>query len=247
MRRAAAWYVMIVFTLILVILYPLFWYWLRVVKDYWMADQLRNVWGRLTFFFGGTPWETHFEEPLPDDTPVVICPNHSSAIDIPLAALVLRGRLFKFMGKDQFLRIPLINIFFKTIDIPVDRHNKISSYKAYKRALESLDEGADLIIFPEGTNSQVAPEMLPFKNGPFKIAIDKQVPIVPVTFLDNWHIFPFNGTMLCRPAVTRAIVHKPISTVGMTADDVPFLREKVRDIIEQTLQKEYESRSAVSR
>jgi 1-acyl-sn-glycerol-3-phosphate acyltransferase len=65
------------------------------------------------------------------------------------------------------------------------------------------------------------------------LAIDKQVPIIPITFLNNWKLFQ-NGVLIRthgRPGISRVIVHEPISTVGMTSNDLVSLRTKVYDII----------------
>lgn len=246
LRRIWAWYVVIMFGLLLAMLYPIFWILLRDKRNHLVVNNVRIIWAKVTMLFALTWYKIDYESPLDPKQRYVICPNHSSMIDILLSALVLRGRNFKFMGKKQLLKVPLFNLFFKTIDIPVDRESKIGSFRAYKAGLEALDEGYDLIIFPEGTTSDDAPEMLPFKAGPFKIAIDKQVPLVPVTFLDNWHMFLFDGSMLCTPGLARAIVHTPIDTKGMTEADVDRLRDQTRDIIESRLRKEYEGRFAIS-
>lgn len=246
LRRIWAWYVVIMFGLLLVLLYPFFWILLRDKRNYLLVNHLRIFWANLTMFFAFTWYRIDFTQKLDPNKQYVICPNHSSMIDILLAALVLRGRNYKFMGKKQLLKVPLFNLFFKTIDIPVDRESKMGSFRAYKAGLQALEEGYDLIIFPEGTTSNDAPEMLPFKSGPFKIAIDKQIPLVPVTFLDNWHRFLFDGSMLCNPGLVRAIVHAPIDTKGMTADDEERLKTLTFNTIDSTLRKEYEGRFAVS-
>lgn len=246
-RRVFAWYVVIMFGLILFILYPLFWLLLRKEETYHDANILRIVWAKLIMLVGFTNYRIEYHTQLQENQQYVICPNHSSMIDIPLAALVLQGRNFKFMGKDQLLKVPLFNLFFKTVDIPVNRESKIGSFRAFKKGIEAIDGGYDLIIFPEGTTSDDAPQMLPFKSGPFRIAIEKQIPVVPVTFLDNWHLFLYDGSMLCKPGTSRAIVHEPIETTGMTLDDADRLRDMVYDIIDKELRKAYEGRFAISR
>lgn len=166
-------------------------------------------------------------------------------MDIPSFALTYNG-YYHFMGKKELRDLPLFGLFFRTMDITVDRDSKISSYKAFKHALNDLDEGVSLCIFPEGTTSDIAPDLLDFKNGPFKIAIDKQVPVVPVAFLDNWRLYLYDGSRLCSPGISRAIVHEPIETAGMNSDDVEGLKTKVFNIIDQTLKKHYEGKRRIS-
>lgn len=246
-RKVYAFYVIAIFGLTFLLLYPLFWLTLRKEAHYKYANRLRRVWAHSLFILTFIGIDIEFEEALDPSQQYIICPNHSSVIDIPLAALCLKGFNFSFMAKEQLARIPVFNIFFGTVDISVKRESKLDSFRAFKRALQLIDGGYSLVIFPEGTTSKIAPQMGEFKNGPFRIAIEKQIPVVPVTFLDNWHIFPYDGTMLCKPGSARAIVHTPIETKGMTVNDVERLKWEVQQVLEQTLKKEYESRHAFSR
>ena len=78
-----------------------------------------------------------------------------------------------------------------------------------------------------------------FKNGAFRLAIEKQVPIIPITYLNNWKLLQNGGFFKSfgGPGVARIIVHKPISTIGMTENDLVSLRTKVREIIQNELEK----------
>ena len=98
------------------------------------------------------------------------------------------------------------------------------------------------MIYPEGTIGPNPPSLLRFKNGSFRLAIEKQVPIVPFTLVDNWKLLYVDGwKMHGRPGVSRAIIHHPIETKGMTMDDLPSLKEKVFHVIESDLKKYFES------
>jgi 1-acyl-sn-glycerol-3-phosphate acyltransferase len=91
------------------------------------------------------------------------------------------------------------------------------------------------MIFPEGTISKKAPLMQPFKNGAFKLAIDLQIPILPVTFMDNYKLLEdkpyFRGIM--RPGVSRIVVHQPIATTGISEDGLEALKQTVKETIEK--------------
>ena len=83
--------------------------------------------------------------------------------------------------------------------------------------------------------------MKAFKDGAFRLAIEKQVPIVPITFLDNWRLLgdPEKWTSRGHPGIARAVVHPPVRTKGLVAADMDTLRRHVFDIIEAPLCKEY--------
>ena len=81
--------------------------------------------------------------------------------------------------------------------------------------------------------------MLPFKNSPFKIAIDAQVPVVPVTFVNGWNILPAKPHVWegGRPGFTFIKIHKPIPSEGLTVKDVKQLRDAAQDVIRQELKR----------
>lgn len=95
--------------------------------------------------------------------------------------------------------------------------------------------GANLIIYPEGRIPHDAPKLkFPFKAGAFRIAIEKQVPIVPITLPDNLARFDldnFSGS----PGKMRMFVHAPIETKGLSIEDIPALQQRVYDVISSQL------------
>lgn len=145
------------------------------------------------------------------------------------------------MGKEELLQNPTTKLFFKTIDIAVKRNSNIAAYKAFKRASEYLKTGISTIIFPEGKIADEFPPYLQeFKNGPFRLAIEQQVAIIPVTSFNVWKIFWDDGLKYgSRPGICNIYVHKPIETVGLKLADADALRDKVFQIISRKL-KEYE-------
>lgn len=104
------------------------------------------------------------------------------------------------------------------------------------RAASEIQQGHSVFLYPEGTISS-AGKLRGFKNGAFKLAIEQQVPIVPITFLNNWKLLQNGGFFKAngRPGISRIIIHKPIATVGMTEDDLVSLRSTVHEIISNDL------------
>ena len=189
--------------------------------------------------FALLPYSVKYEKVLDKNRSYIFVPNNFSYHDITMAMICTKGNI-RFMAKMELGNIPIFSIFFRTIDISVNRGSKTDSYRAWQKANESLDKNYSLIIFAEGTIGKNPPELLQFKNGPFRLAIEKQVPVVPITMLDNWRCLRFEGNeKFGKPAFLRNIVHAPIETTGMTLQDEPMLRKKVRDIINQELQKVY--------
>ena len=235
LRVAWAWYYFFIFALIFLLFYPGFAILLSKEKWYPHANKLRVVWARILFLLTGIIPRIRFEQPLDRSRSYIFCSNHFSYLDIPMSALVVK-KSWRFMAKVELGDIPIFNIFFRTVDIPVHRESARESFKAVQEASESLDRGANIVVYPEGMIGPHPPVMVRFKNGPFKLAIEKQIPIVPLTMTDNWNLLYVNGwKMYGHPGISRVIVHPPIETEGMTLADLNPLKKKVFHIIEQDL------------
>lgn len=144
---------------------------------------------------------------------------------------------FHFMGKEELRNNPVLGIFFRSIDISVNRDSKMSGFRAFKKAGENLDKGMSLIIFPEGKiDDQYPPTLHEFKNGPFRLAIDQKIPIVPVSIINAWKIMWDDGSKYgSKPGICDIYTHKPIHTDGLTAEDADMLKEKVYNLINSKL------------
>lgn len=218
-----------------VVLYPFFALFLSNKKWYGAGHTTRKVWGWWLFITGGL-WVKQIEEvPVDWKQAYVVTANHTSYLDIPTLAVKL-PMFINFMAKIELSRIPVFGIFFRTIDIAVDRKNIRHSAWAFHQAKQQLlQEHKSIVIFPEGTIPTTVPKMGRFKEGAFRLAIETQKPVLPVTIIGNWIALPDNGKFRFRPAKIIQFVHEPIPTVGLTLDDVDELKQKVYRIIEQKL------------
>lgn len=219
----------------LVVLYPYFRLLLGHSDRYPRAFRMKRRWAFFLQWASGVPQQVERRAELPVG-PMVICCNHGSYLDI-IQMYNLIPSYFLFMGKYELLKWPLFNIFFKGMNIAVNRSNRVEAAMALRKAGEAIDRGTSIALFPEGTIPAHAPRMKPFKDGAFRLAIEKQVPIVPVTFVDHWRLFgePLELLSRARPGRARAVLHAPIPTTGMTLDDVVTLRQQVYTIIEEPL------------
>jgi 1-acyl-sn-glycerol-3-phosphate acyltransferase len=217
-------------------LYPVFLILLSRESWFIYAWRLKKIWAHWILFTTGIIYTIERKSVYDRKQAYIIAPNHTSYLDILLTNIAFEN-YFHFMGKAELKRIPMFGIFFKKMNISVDRNSRKDSHKAYKRARKDLRRGISLAIFPEGTIPDCSPKLGPFKSGAFRLAIEMQIPIVPVTFLDNIRLFPdkANERMLLRPGRSRIVLHEPIVTTGMTEEDLPILKQQVRDIIEGEL------------
>lgn len=190
----------------------------------------------------GIFYKFEYEESIDWGNTYVVCPNHTSNIDIFAMSAMITGNC-SFMGKEELSEGIVTGLFFRTIDVPVNRESKMSAYRAFKKAGEKLNEGITMIIFPEGgIADDYPPRLQPFKNGPFRLAIEAGVPVVPVNILNAWEILWDTGLKYgSKPGDCHIFVHKPIETKGMNLEDADALRDRVYDLIKQQ-QQEYDHR-----
>jgi len=221
------------FVVTLTLFFPFFYILLSREKWFYKAFALKKVWANVLCVGGGIFYKKTFLEKLNANVTYVFCCNHTSYIDIILSYCVI-DNYFVFMGKKELAKVPLFNIFFKKMNILVDRKSIKDAHKAFVRAGEEIDKKHSVIIFPEGTISKDVPKMKPFKNGAFKLAIDKQIPIVPITFVDVWKRLQDKAFLQGKagPGFTKIIVHKPIETIGLNDSNIEELKTKIRLIIE---------------
>ncbi len=145
-----------------------------------------------------------------------------------------------YLAKAELLKIPLFKYFFVYLDIPVDRKSRTGSHKAFVDAGKKIDQGLSVIIYPEGTISDKG-KLRPFKNGAFKLAIEKQVPIVPVVNLNNWWLLENGGFFKSngRPGIAHIVVGDVLETKGLTEENMEELKQKVYTFTQNELDKFY--------
>lgn len=201
----------------------------------WMplAHKMIRIWGLCFFFLAGISIKVKHEF-TPDPRGIyIIVANHFSYLDVACMGVVV-DNYFAFFGKSSVKKIPLLGYVFAKLHIQVDRGDKWSRSKSLVRGMKALENGRSICIMPEGgIISTDFPNMhLPFKDGAFMMAIEKQVPILPISLLNNYEIMP---QVLLKPDTLRAIIHKPIETKGMTKEDIEVLKKQVYDTIQPAL------------
>jgi 1-acyl-sn-glycerol-3-phosphate acyltransferase len=216
------------------VFYPLLYYYSRKPERYAVMNQLRRYCSFCSSTIAGVFYKVKYEQPIDWSRTYIVCPNHTSSLDITAINRALKNN-FHFIGKEEFLKNWALSIFFRSVDIPVNRDSKISSFKAFKKAAENLKEGRTLVIFPEGKiPDNYPPQLHEFKNGPFRLAIELKLPILPITCIDNWKLIWDTGLETGgRPGIAHVHVHKPVETAHLSIDDADKLKDEVFNIINQ--------------
>ena len=207
-----------------------------VQKKSWhyYAYLLNHVWAKIFYAVCFFTLEIEYKAPLDKKKQYIFCPNHTSFLDIPLMGF--SPVYFVFVGKSSIAKVPLFGYMYKKLHVTVDRNSLKSKYETIERSKKAIEEGKSLVIFPEGgIVSQEPPKMARFKDGPFRVAIEKQIPIVPVTIPYNWIILPDDGKMMVTKRTSKLIFHEPIDTEGLSIQDMDELKDRVYKIINDEL------------
>lgn len=194
--------------------------------------KILHIWGKLVLFLMGFRAEVTMEEALIPHKSYMFSANHTSMIDPMLLLALIRKNPFVFVGKVELTKIPIFGFFYKRTMIIVDRKNAESRRKVFEEAKRRLENGLSVCIFPEGlVPSDESIVLSDFKNGAFVLAIEHQIPIVPISFYDTKKRFSytfFSG----GPGNLRVKIHAPITTAGMQVEkDKDALKEKVFQLL----------------
>lgn len=238
LRRLLSFWAVLLFAVGFFALYPFWLIFLQSKKTHQAAHFLNKIWTYWVFSLCLVPIIVKRKSKLKKGQAYMFCANHFSYADIPIMYVAVNVP-FSFIGKHSLGKVPLFGYMYRTLHILVDRKSKDSKFQIMQESYKRIDQKESIVIFPEGTIGKNPPEMLDFKDGAFKMAIEKQIPIVPVTIANNWIILKDDGKWLCSWNPYKAIIHEPIETTGMTSNDIQSLKTQTKNIIEQQLKLEH--------
>ncbi len=221
-------YVLMFFSIVL--LFPILI--VSILKSEWYGFfyRIARVWSKIILYGMGFIPKVEFLEKMKKGKSYLLVSNHTSMIDIMLMYYVSKNP-FVFVGKKELAKYPLFGFFYKRTCILVDRGDSKSRHAVFQQAQERLNRGLSVCIFPEGgVPNDLSVVLDTFKDGAFRLAINHQIPIVPMAFYDNKAKFSysfFSG----KPGLLRAKVLKFVDTKGYSLQDKRKLNQKVREKI----------------
>ncbi len=200
-----------------------------------VAHGLSRIWARtlmILFFMPTRIRNKHFIDPKKT---YVMVANHQSQLDIPLYALSCKNTV-RFLAKAELTKIPLMGFIIRKLYLSVNRQDRNDRNKSIEVMRKSLDEGISVFLCPEGTrNKHEEPPLLDFRDGAFRLAIATQTPLAGFVVLNTGRKLSPLRPIALAPGTLHGVWCTPIETKGMTMDDVPALKEKVRTEMEQHL------------
>lgn len=230
------WFYVLVIVPIIILLPVLI---ISIAKEQWYPFffKLARIWSKFILIGMGFRWKIKREQDLEKGKSYLFIANHTSMIDIMLMLVSVKHNPFVFVGKKELAKIPLFGFFYKRTCILVDRSSAKSRQAVFLRAQRRLQSGVSICIFPEGGVPEDFIVLDEFKDGAFRLAINHQIPVVPITFLDNKKRFSyifFSG----GPGLMRVRMHQFLETQGLKTDDTKQLNKNAREILLSTLEQD---------
>lgn len=233
LRGLYTFYGLIIFSLLFIIFFFLLLIPIIFPRKFKLVGKFNRWWASLLLILIGIPFKVEYRSGLNRKRQYIFCPNHCSYMDI--VTLGLNKHDTVFVGKNDLKNIPVFGFMYSKLHITVDRAKLKSRYITLVKSLKALDQGKSLVIFPEGgIVTKYPPAMGEFKDGAFRAAIEKQIPIVPVTIPFNWIILPPDQFLLHWRRM-KVVFHDPIDPSIYTLKELHLLKSKVKRIIEDEL------------
>lgn len=219
----------------IIIMFPLLI--ISISREQWYPYffRLARIWSKFILIGMGFGYTIKRAEIPESNKSYLFVANHTSMADIMLMLVTVKNP-FVFVGKQELAKIPLFGYFYKRTCILVDRTSAKSRQAVFLRAQRRLKQGLSICIFPEGGVPEEHILLDEFKDGAFRLAINHQIPVVPITFYDNKKRFSytfFSGS----PGRMRAKIHEFLPTDGLATSDTKPLNEKARTLIWDELSK----------
>src|SRR5580700_326233 len=204
----------------------------RVLYRLFMWGAWAGVW------ITGVRVETVGLDQLDQSRSYIFMSNHVSNLDPPITVPLIPKRTSVLVKKELF-RVPILGRAMRMGSlVPVDRGNRDAGIEAVKAAKEVIGQGLNMTIYVEGKRSFDG-KLLPFKKGPFYLAMECGVPVVPVTIVGTLYAMP-KKRFAIRPGTVKVIFHEPIEPKDFGSREC--LMEKVRAAIDSGLPEQYQER-----
>lgn len=211
-------YAAVMFLLTFLVIFPfiLICIWVPGWKKY--GRKINRYWAKAYFSIIFLPVKIEIIGQFEKNKPHIFLANHFSYLDVAMMGFVPGDVLF--VGKASIRKAPLFGYYFKSLHIAVDRDRLKSRAETMRRAGEALDQGSGIVLFPEGgIYTKNPPKMVPFKNGAFRLAMEKQIPVIPVTLSFNHLILPDESPLLLHRSAAKMVLHEALDPKDFETDE----------------------------
>lgn len=194
-----------------------------------------DIWFPLIFIFH----RNQYEQPLETNKQYIFVINHISYLDATIIVKTIRQPV-RALGKIEMGSVPVFGFIYKYAAVRVDRGSAENRAKSIRNMKSILKKGISIIVFPEGTFNMTENPLKDFYDGAFRVAIEMQMPIKPILFLDTHDRMNYKSIFSLNPGKNRAVFLEEIPVENLTQKDVPVLKQKVYDLMDKKL-REYKA------
>jgi 1-acyl-sn-glycerol-3-phosphate acyltransferase len=180
--------------------------------------------------------KTNHQNLINKNIPHIYVGNHGSYLDA-IAVCISIPQYFSPLGKIEMTKIPIFGSIYKRIVVLIDRSSKESREKSVNALKKDIANGQSILIFPEGTMNKTDKPLSEFYDGAFRIAIETQTPLMPFVMLKNRELLPRINPLKAKPGIITTIFITPIAVNGLTIEDLPALKQKIFNLMEEAILK----------
>lgn len=160
--------------------------------------------------------------------------NHISYLDAAIIPKAFRAPV-RPLGKVEMTKVPVFGFIYKNVIVSVDRSSAANRTRSVQQLKAVLRKGVSILVFPEGTFNLEHRPLKDFYDGAFRIAIETGTAIKPVLLLDAYSRMHYRSIFSLNPGRNRALFMEEISVEGLTLEDLPQLKKKVYEVMEEKL------------
>ena len=195
-----------------------------------------KIWGYLWYFLVGIRHKNIYEVPQHFTRQYIFVANHISYMDIPPIVMAINQPV-RALAKYELSKVPLFGFIYKNATVLVNRSNAEKRAQSITEMRNFISNHVSIFIFPEGTFNETGAPLKDFYDGAFRIAIETETPVKPVLFPDTIDRLHYSSLFSLTPGLSRVVFLEEISVEGMTMEDLPALKQKVRETMEAGLRR----------
>ena len=189
-----------------------------------------RLWAGIWSFLSGVRYEVHGLENIDRSKPYIYIFNHRSFVDAPVIPLMIPQEV-RSIGKKELSKIPVFGTVVGMLAVWVDRSDAESRRISVEKLVRFLNQGISIVVAPEGTRNNSAETLLPFQKGAFRLAVETQIPILPMAIIGADKIMA-RGSLLLAPGKVRVYFSGAITPPLSSYTAVDDLAEKSRNRLE---------------
>ncbi len=197
-----------------------------------LNTAIMKIWAKIILISAGIKLEVLGKENIQKNSSYVVIANHQSLMDIPVAITALPTNV-RFISKKELFKIPFWGWVMKSVGIlKIDRADSKQAITTLKKAEKIIQHHhLSILAFPEGTRSHNG-LIHQFKKGPFVLAINGGLPLLPVSISGTRNILP-KGEIRINSGKVKVIIHPPLSVDNLSYKDRSLIANKTKEIIEE--------------